>query len=255
MHSGLRNGLVAALAAVVVVVATVGVAAAVASAPVSGGPAGSGVCAAQASSARTARTVAAMRAFGDCEIGRRLTTLDRLSSVVSTSKGLTPSDVAALTLKISADRSELAGLKATIDAQTKLPVLRLDVVQIVTKYRVFVLLGPQVRLTVAADSVVALKAHFDGISVTLTDRIAKAQGNGKDVTAAQAALDDMNAAVVSAEALASPLPARLLALTPAGFTSSAAQAALQSARAAILQARDYLKTAAQDGRKVLAALK
>jgi hypothetical protein len=163
--------------------------------------------------------------------------------------------VAALTLKISADRSELAGLKATIDAQTKLPVLRLDVVQIVTKYRVFVLLGPQVRLTVAADSVVALKAHFDGISVTLTDRIAKAQGNGKDVTAAQAALDDMNAAVVSAEALASPLPARLLALTPAGFTSSAAQAALQSARAAILQARDYLKTAAQDGRKVLAALK
>jgi hypothetical protein len=255
MRSGLRNGVVAVLAAVVVVVATFGVAAAVASAPVSGGPAGLGVCATQASSARTARTVAALRAFGDCEIGRRLTVLDRLSGVVSTSKGLTPSDAAALSSKISADRSELAGLKAAIDAQTKLPALRLDVVQIVTRYRVLVLLSPQVRLIVAADSAVALKPHFDDISITLAARIAKAQVNGKDVTAAQTALDAMNAAVVSAVALASPLPAQLLAVTSAGFNSGAAQAALQSARAAILQSRDLLKTAAQDGRKVLAALK
>ena len=100
----------------------------------------------------------------------------------------------------------------------------------------------------------ALKPHFDQIAASLTDRIAMAQAAGKDVTSAQASLAAMNAAVTAAVALASPLPAQLLALTPAGLAGSAATV-LQNARTALGAARDDLKSAAQDGRDVIADLK
>jgi hypothetical protein len=181
--------------------------------------------------------------------------LDALSRVVAASAALTSSDAAALSTEIATDRSGLAALKAMIDNPVRPASLRVELVQIVSGFRIYVLLGPQVRLTVAADGVVALKPHFDSISATLADRIAGAAANGKDVGAAQAALNAMNAAVANAAALAAPLPARLLALTPSGFNSGTAQATLKSARAAILKARDLLKAAAKAGRNVLADLK
>ena len=261
MRSGIRGGraairstLGAVLVAVLVVASGIGAAGAASPAPVPGGPAGIGVCAARASAVRATGTVATLRAFGNCEINRRLATLNRLTATVDASKGLTSSDAAALSSDIGAARSGLTGLKATIDGQTRIPALKAEIVQIATRYRVYVLLGPQVRLTIAADDVLALKPAFDGISATLTGRIATAQRNGKDVTSAQAALDAMNAAVADAVALASPLPAKLVALPPAGFNSGTAVPVLKNARSALLEARDYLKAAAQDGRKVLTDL-
>ena len=41
---------------------------------------------------------------------------------------------------------------------------------------------------------------------------------------------------------------------PAGFNSGTAVPVLKNARSALLEARDYLKAAAQDGRKVLTDL-
>ncbi len=254
MQSRLRHGLAAAVVALVVATSAVGVVSAASPAPVAGGPAGSGPCAAPAMVARAGATVADLRAFGGCEIDRRLTTLGQLSSIVAASKGLTPSDAAVLAGEIGADTSGLTSLKATIEGQTAIAALRAEIVEIVNKYRVYVLLGPQIRLVIAADSVLALKPHFDQIAASLTDRIAMAQAAGKDVTSAQASLAAMNAAVTAAVALASPLPAQLLALTPAGLAGSAATV-LQNARTALGAARDDLKSAAQDGRDVIADLK
>jgi len=149
----------------------------------------------KAAVARTAPTVATLRDFGNCEIDRRLITLVRLSAAVGGSAGLSSSDAAALSADIAAARSGLRSLKATIDTQTRIPALKVEIVQIVTRYRVYVLLGPQVRLSIAADDVIAIKPHFDGISTTLAARIAAAQAGGKDEAAAQTALNAMNAAV------------------------------------------------------------
>ena len=255
MQTGLRHGLAAALAVIVIGAGAAGAAASATIGPVSGGPAGAGTCATQASTAKTTASVAALRAFGDCEIERRLTTLTRLAGVVGAARALTPAHAATLSSRIAADSAGLTGLKAIIDAQTKFAALKLDVVQIVSKYRVYQLMGPQIRLIDAADGVVAIKPDFDGISSALADRIAKAQAKGKDVTAAKADLAAMNAAVAGAETLAGPLSARLLALTPADFQSGAGQSALLVARTNLVKARDDLKTAAKDGRNVLADLK
>ncbi len=254
MRSVFRNGIVAAVVAVVVAASAVGVASAASPAPVPGGPAGSGVCAAQASAARSGGTVAALRTFADCEIARRMTTLGQLSAAVGASKSLTSADAAALSTDIASASSGLASLKAKIDSGTSIVALKLQIVEIVTRFRVYLLLGPQVRLTIAADDVLALKPRFDGISTSLAGRIAQAIANGKDVASAQASLAAMNAAVASAEALASPLPAQLLALTPAQYNAGMGGPVLQKARGALIEARDDLKAAAQDGRDVLADL-
>jgi len=218
------------------------------------GPSGKGVCATEAAALKPA-SIDTLRAFGDCEINRRFTTLSDLSSRITASKAMTPSDASALQSEISSTRSGLSGLKATVDAETSMPVLKLDIVRIATDYRVYLLLLPQVNLVNAADAVTFAQAKFATINTNLTARIAAAAAAGKDTTAAQADLGAMNASVAAAVGLASPLPAQLLPLTPAQYNGGTAGPILSTARAALGRARDDLKSAIADAKACRDALK
>jgi hypothetical protein len=253
MHARLRN-LIAAVGAAALVVVSSSSAGAVAPAPVSGGPAGQGVCAAQALAARTHLTVAAMRAFGDCEIARRLKTLTGLSAFVNGSRALTASDRAALIAEIQSEASGLASLEATIDGQASLPALRLEVVQVASKYRVYVLTAPQAYLVGAADAVLAMQPALTQLASTLAGRIAAARAAGDDVSAAQVSLDAMTTEIAAAMGQASPLPGRLLALTAASWNSGTAPGVLKASRAALVSARGHLSNAVKLGRAVISAL-
>lgn len=255
MFSRFGRGVLAAVAATAVLAGAGAVVYSVQPSPVAGGPAGAGLCSGQASTARAVATLADLKAFGDCEIGRRMTTLGQLSSEAAASKGLTSSDAATLSGYIGASRSGLTSLKSTLDAETRLLAAKADILRIVAGYRVYVLLGPQVRLTIAADSELALKPLFDKLAATLAGRISAAQAGGKEVTTAQAALDAMTAAVAAATGLAAPVRAQLLGLTVAKYNAGGAAPVIRNARAALIQARNDFKSAAQDGRNVLAALK
>lgn len=232
------------------------VATATATAPVvPGGPGGRGVCATQFAALKAPVTAEALRAFGDCEIQRRFTTLDALAARVSGSKVLTSSDAAALSGKIGATKTGLTNLKTTIDAETSIPALKADVAIIATEFRVYLLVAPQVHLVSGADGVVASQGSFAKVNTNLAARIAAAKAAGKDMTAAQADLDAMNAAVTQAVGLAAPLSATLLPLTPAQYNAGTAGPILTSARTALAQARDLLKSAVQDAKACRAALK
>jgi hypothetical protein len=219
------------------------------------GPAGRGVCATQATAAFKTPTVDTLRAFGDCEIGRRMTTLTNLTSRISSSKVLTSSDASALSAEISSTSAGLTSLKATIDSETNLAALKADVTRIATEFRVYLLVVPQVNLVSAADGVFATQARFATINTNLSARIATAKAAGKDTSAAQAALDAMNTQVANAVALATGLPARLLPLTPAEYNAGTAGPVITSARTALVQARSDLKAALVDARNCRAALK
>ena len=220
------------------------------------GPAGKGICATEAAATRTTpANVAALRAFGDCEINRRFATLTDLSARIAGSKVLTTSDAAALQGEISSTRSGLTTLKSAIDSETGVAALKLDIVKIATNYRVYLLVVPQVNLVSGADGVLATQPRFAQVNTNLTARIATAKAAGKNTTAAQADLDDMNAAVAKAVSLATPLPAALLPLTPAQYDGGTAGPILNSSRAAILSARDQLKAAVADANACRAALK
>jgi len=222
---------------------------------VPGGPAGRGVCATQFAAIKAPVTVEALRAFGDCEIHRRFTTLDALAARVSGSKVLTSSDAAALSGEIATTKSGLTALKATIDAETSVPALKTDVALIATRFRVYLLVAPQVHLVSGADGVLALQGSFAKVNTNLAARIAAAKAGGRDTTAAQADLDAMNAALTKAVGLATPLSAALLPLTPAQYNAGTAGPVLTSARTALAQARDLLKSAVQDAKACRAALK
>ena len=219
-----------------------------------GGPAGRGVCATEFAALKPPVTVDALRAFGDCEIQRRFTTLTALSTRITGSTTLTASDAAALTAEVGATRTGLTNLKATIDAETSIPALKAEIARIATDFRVYLLVGPQVNLVSGADRVVSSRGQFNKMDTNLAARIAAAKAAGKDTTAAQSDLDAMNAAVAKAVGLATPLPATLLPLTPAQYNAGTAGPVLTSARAALVQARDLLKSAVQDAKACRAAL-
>jgi hypothetical protein len=219
------------------------------------GPAGKGVCATEAAADKTGATVATLRAFGDCEINRRMTTLTQLSAKVSGSKVLTSSDAAALTTEIGNTSAGLTSLKATIDAETSIPALRADIVKIAADYRVYLLVVPQVNLVSGADTVLAAQTRFATVNTNLMARIAAAKAAGKDTTAAQADLDQMNADVTAAVGLATPLPAALLPLTPAQYNAGTAGPILSNARTALGKARDDIKDAVASAKACRDALK
>ena len=226
-----------------------------ASPAVAGGPGGKGVCATAADAVKASRSVDTLRAFGNCEVARRFTTLDSVASHVSGSKVLTSSDSAALSSEIASTRSGLTSLKAQIDAETSLAALKTEVRKIATDYRVYLLVVPQVHLTNASDAVLAAQTKFAAVNTNLAARIATAKAAGKNTTAAQVDLDTMNAAVAAAAGLASPLPAQLLPLTPAEYNAGTAGPVLAAARTAIVAARNDLKSAVADAKACRAALK
>jgi hypothetical protein len=65
----------------------------------------------------------------------------------------------------------------------------------------------------------------------------------------------MNTSVANAIALAQPLPAQLLSLTPAQFNAGTAGPIIDSARTKLGQARDQLKAAAASAKACRDALK
>ncbi len=179
----------------------------------------------------------------------------RSSSKISASKVMTSSDAAALQSEISSTRSGLTSLKATIDAETSIPALKLDIVKIATQFRVYLLVVPQVNLVNAADAVAVAQTKFATVNTTLQARIDAENAAGKNTAAAQADLDAMNASVTAAANLASPLPAALLPLTPAEYNGGTAGPILTNARTALGQARDDLKSALADAKACRDALK
>lgn len=216
----------------------------------SAGPSGKGVCAAQAAASAKSGSVASLQAFGDCEIGRRFTTLDDLSSRISGSKVLTSSDASALASEVASTKSGLEGLKSKIDSETDVTALRADIVKIATDYRVYLLVVPQVGLVSASDAVFAAQSKFSQVNTALAARIATDKAAGKDTSGAQSDLDAMNAAVTAAVSLATPLPAALLALTPAQYDNGT----IASARTALGQARTDLASALADAKACRDAL-
>ncbi len=254
MKTPFRTVLTGLSVAAVLAVSSVAVVTA-ASPAVGGGPAGRGVCTTQAAVSKTSPSLDTVRAFGDCEIARRITTLNNLASRIAGSKTLTSADAAALSSEVAATRTGLNQQKVQIDAETSLDALKTEIRKIATDYRVYLLVVPQVNLVSGADAVQAAEPIFAKISANLTARIAAAKAAGKDITAAQASLDSMNARAAQAISLTQPLPAALLPLTPAQYNGGTAGPVIRDARAKLVQARDLLRSARQDAKTCRDALK
>jgi hypothetical protein len=202
-----------------------------------------------------------LRAAGDCEINRRFVTLDSLTHLVNTSDVLTSEhkidlrDVNSTNpASFAVTRSGLTALKASIDTDTTVAALRTDLAKIAPDYRVYLLVVPKTYLVSASDAVEKASARFGPLAGELQNLIDLAKAAGKDVTAAQAALDDLKAKVSQANGLIGPVAGTLLPLSPSDWNDGTAKPIMSAARTTIHQSRDLLAAAGKDAHKVIVLL-
>jgi len=216
---------------------------------------GARACATQRTAAR-GHSVEKLQALGNCEIDRRLVTIQVLQDHVSNPNGLTDSDRSALQALLTADTTGLTALKAKIDGETDVTTLRADIGTIVTGYRIYLLMVPMTAEVISADNEAAAVGRLDTVVTKLQARITADQNAGKDVTQAQANLTNMQTSLgqVSTSTL-SAMTQALLLLTPAQYNAGTAKPVLTSDHTTLQGFRSSLNAARADAVACRAALK
>lgn len=156
---------------------------------------------------------------GNGEITRRLTTLNNLTTGITASQFLTASDKSSLSSEISTEASDLTGLKTKLDAETTVVAATTDDLNVITEYRVYVLVVPKVNVIIAADRQQATEAALTTTANNFKNAIATAASAGKNVTTLQSELTDLNAQVAAAQSISSSMEAGVINLQPSDYNT------------------------------------
>ena len=173
-------------------------------------------------------------------------------------KNVSAAGKATVATEVSTEVSALTALKTKIDADTDLTVAKADEKAIFAPIRIYALIIPQYNVLVSADRVGSVADLLTTIGEKLQTRITAAQTAGKDVSAMQTALADMNVKIADAKSQASLATTTVINLKPDNGDQTVAQsnkAALVSAKATIKTATSDLKTAKQDASNIVQSLK
>ena len=197
-------------------------------------------------------SVAVLRAGGTAAIDRRLVFLGVLSRYIDAASHLQAAHRSTLKDRFTSDEDGLRALRTKIQGDSDCATLRQDVRSIVTGYRIYVLVGPQTRLTVVADRLVWVSSKLDDVAAKLQKAIDAAKARGKDVTAAQKALNDMKAQDATARTEAVAVPDKVLPLQPSGYPEN--RSVLLSSRDSLRSSRAHLAAAIRDAKAVVSAL-
>ena len=192
------------------------------------------------------------------EIDRRIKALNDLNIRVEAMQRVTESFKQTLSTNVQNQVSGLNQLKAKIDADTELEVLKTDIKTITDSYRVYMLVMPQARIAAAADREVTLITMMNQLGAKLQARISASQSAGADVSKLLAALTDMSAKLSNASTQAQAAVSVSAGLAPdeGEKTKMAANAAaLKSARTSIQAAHTDLVAARKDADQIIKGLK
>src|SRR5689334_19484876 len=156
---------------------------------------------AAAPSAAVAATddLSTLKAAVSARIDLRLAALSKDTAAITAAKHLTDGDKSTLTSLISADTTAMNSLKTKVAGETTAAGVKADATSMVNDYRIFILVGPKVRLTIAGDAESAAITKLQTVHDKLADLVAKAKAAGKDTTAAEQDLADIAAAITKAQ--------------------------------------------------------
>jgi hypothetical protein len=220
-------------------------------------PAGASASTARLTTAATADhcDVATVKTRVTAAIDRRLTTLDSLTSRTSQAGGVTDADRQTLLSQLSAEKNGLTGLKAHVASDTDCPTLRADAKSVVETYRVYLVMAPKVHLVIVADSITKI-TNSDKVAdaeAKLQAGIDKKKNEGKDMTQAQADLNDMKAKIASARAAVASVSSSVINLQPTDYPGS--RPTIVAGRDSVRAGRADLRSARADARAVIAILR
>ncbi len=176
------------------------------------------------------------------EITRRIDALNKLIARVGEMKKLSDVQKSSITTMAQTNITDLTALKAKIDADTDLAVLKTDRQGITKSYRIFMLIIPKGHIFAAADRTIATVTLMQESITKLQVRITAAQTAGKDVTAFSASITDMQAKLADATTQANAAVALVTPLVP----DQGVQAQIDANKVAIESARKDIKVAVTD---------
>jgi hypothetical protein len=173
-------------------------------------------------------------------------------------KNVSAANKTTLSNEIQTNLSGLTALQAKIDADTDVTTALAEAKTITVDYRIYALVIPQGYIEASSDRVDTITGMLTAISAKLQTRITADQSAGKNVTAMQASLTDLNAKVADATTQAGVAESGVATLSPdQGNTTVAAsnKAALVSSRSDIKTAASDLKAADADAKSIVQSLK
>jgi hypothetical protein len=209
---------------------------------------------AAAGAAQADEPLPGLKAAVTARIDLRLAALTKDTAVLAAAKNVTNADRGTLTALISQDTTGLTALKTKVQGETTAAAVKADATSMVDDYRIFILVGPKVRLASAGDAEQVALGKLQSAHDKLAGLVAKAKAGGTDTSSAEADLAAMQTAIDQAGTASNGQVGTLLAIQP-GPDGTAIAAKVTGVRKALESTRTDLKTALADGKKVSAFLK
>lgn len=175
--------------------------------------------------------VVAARAWTDRAVARRLVRLDALGTALDKAASVTAGHRAPLEATYASDRAGLRAVRREVRHDGTCAEATRDASKVVTRFRVYVLLTPQTRLTVRGDHGSAKAAAYEALQPGYAEAVG-ALPDGATKTAAAAALAELGSDTDAAEAAFAGIADSVLALAPADYPAQAGTLASAAAHAA-----------------------
>jgi hypothetical protein len=171
----------------------------------------------------------------DAQIAGRIKSLQQEIKQIDAS-GLGTSDKATVDAELNSLITDLQAFKTKVDAETTLAALQADYQTLKAKGALYRTVGLWVDEIVGAEKLIASESKLTALEATIAADIAAAPA-GPEKIDAQIFLDDMKAALTNGETLVAPLPAQLLAITPAQLADGSAMVTLASVKVQLSMAK------------------
>jgi hypothetical protein len=156
---------------------------------------------------------------GDGEISRRLTTLNSLATGINSAQHLSSSDKSSLSSEVSTETAGLNTIQTKLNAETTVSEAVADDTDVITEYRVYVLVVPKVYIVIAADNQQSVEAALTKAASGFQAVLTNAQNAGKNVSSLQPLLSDLNSRVTAANSISSNMESSVVSLQPSDYNS------------------------------------
>jgi hypothetical protein len=153
-------------------------------------------------------------AKADTAITTRITTLTKLSASIAKFKHLTSDQQSSLNAKVQSAITAMTTLKAKIDGETDITVLKTDYASITNDYRIYMLVMPSITSIAAADNAMETITIDQATLTTLNTRIIAAQAAGKNVTDVTVAYTDASVKLADAQTQGQSMISAVTSLRP-----------------------------------------
>ncbi len=194
-------------------------------------------------------TLPGLKAALTARIDQRLASLQRYLAAIGASRHLTDGHNAELSTVVNEAAAGLTQLRGAVADEATVEGLRAAATSMVEDYRVYLLVGPQVRLAIAGDAAAVALDRAQQAHDRLAEKVAEAKAGGQDTTAAEADLAQLQSAIDSGHGHLEGQVEAVLALSP-GPDGTAISNGVAAVRQALGLVRDDLRTVVAEGRAV-----